>query len=94
MSYAVVRMTPQAQKQLARIPMHISRKLMAWIEMVQETGLEIVRRIPGLHDEPLKGNRQRQRSIRLNKAYRAIYTVEEGHSMVLIEIKEVSKHGY
>ena len=48
----------------------------------------------GFHDEPLKGKRQGQRSVRLNRAYRAIY-VERGTGAVeLIEVLEVNKHEY
>jgi proteic killer suppression protein len=52
-----------------------------------------MRKRPGFHDEPLKGKRQGQRSIRLNKAYRAIYEVDpqEPH---FIEVVEVNKHEY
>ena len=54
--------------------------------------------MPGYHDEPLRGNRQGQRSIRLNIVYRAIYiistdeTAKEVIQFVLVE--EVNKHGY
>ena len=33
--------------------------------------------VPGYHDEPLKGHRAGQRSIRLSRAYRAIYEIKE-----------------
>jgi len=45
---------------------------MAWIEAVEEDGLEATRRVPGFHDEPLKGPRRGQRSIRLSRQWRAI----------------------
>jgi proteic killer suppression protein len=47
-----------------------------------------VRKIKGFHDEPLKGNRKRQRSIRLSKAYRAIYVVGDDHQMDIVEVIE------
>jgi hypothetical protein len=34
-----------------------------WVDDVEERGLEEVRKIPGWHDEPLKGERKGQRSI-------------------------------
>ena len=40
-------------------------------------GLRETRKIKGYHDEPLQGDRKGQRSIRLNKAYRAFYIVKE-----------------
>lgn len=51
-----------AGKQLLGVPKHIARKLDAWVELVSEDGLSEARRIPGLHDEPLKGKRTGQRS--------------------------------
>ncbi len=47
----------RAQKQLARMPTRIAVKLMAWVEAVTADGLEEVRKIPGYHDESLKGDR-------------------------------------
>jgi proteic killer suppression protein len=47
----------------------------------------------GYHDEPLKGARAGQRSIRLSRAYRAIYEVKGGTAK-FVSIEEVSKHDY
>lgn len=78
---------------VAKMPPQIGRKLAFWIEAVAHEGLEEVRKIPGYHDEPLRGDRAGQRSIRLNKAYRAIYIEVEGEPIV-VEIIDVSKHKY
>jgi len=48
----------------------------------------------GFHDEPLKGDRKKQRSIRLNKAYRAFYITDEDGKIHFIEVIEVNKHDY
>lgn len=61
--------------------------------MIEDQGLEEVRKVPGYHDEPLKGDREGQRSIRLNKAWRAIYTIH-GTQIKFVFIEEVSKHDY
>ncbi len=82
-----------ATKRLRRVPQFIAIKLAAWIEAVEVEGLESVRRIPGFHDEPLHGTRRGQRSIRLSKAYRAIYVIV-GASPTLVRIEEVHKHDY
>ena len=62
------------------------------------SGLETVRAIPGYHDEALKGKRTGQRSVRLNIAWRAIYTIEKDESgeeiVRLVTVVEVSKHEY
>ena len=76
------------------LPKFIIRKLLAWIQDVEVQGLQSVRKIPGYHDEPLKGQRKGQRSIRLNQAYRAIYEIKNDGSIEFIEILEVNKHEY
>jgi len=50
--------------------------------------------LPGYHDEPLKGDRRGQRSVRLNRAYRVIYEENDQGDIVVILVLEVSKHGY
>jgi para-nitrobenzyl esterase len=51
------------------------------------------RKVPGYHDEPLKGDRAGQRSIRLSRAYRAIYEIRGGTAK-FVSIEEVNKHDY
>lgn len=81
------------RKQLRSVPRHVAIKLGAWVADVADRGLEEVRKVPGFHDEPLKGSRAGQRSIRLSRAYRAIYVINnDGAEFVSVE--EVSKHGY
>ena len=62
----------RARKQLKKVPRHVIENLIAWVDDVEDRGLEEVRKISGYHDEPLHGSRSGQRSIRLSKAYRAI----------------------
>lgn len=81
-----------AKKQLKKVPVYVAEKLAAWVQAVEKQGLEEVRKLPGYHDEPLKGKRAGQRSIRLSKAYRAIYKIVNGG--VEVEVLEVSKHDY
>ena len=82
----------QARKDLKRLPEHVFRKFEFWVKQVIIDGLASVRKIPGFHDEPLKGDRRGQRSIRLSKAYRAIYIeIEEG---LEVWVEEINKHEY
>jgi len=87
-------MADRLAKDLQRVPAWIESKLLAWMKAVRLQGLEVVRRIPGYHDEPLKGLREGQRSIRLNRSYRAIYEVTDQETIRIVEIKEVTKHDY
>lgn len=81
-----------AEKQLKKIPLNIKEALRYWVEAVQAQGIREVRKLPGYHDEPLRGERNGQRSVRLNKAYRAIYM--ETDAGIEITVIEVSKHEY
>lgn len=83
-----------AQRDLQKVPHYIAIKLYEWIEAVAHDGLLEVRKVPGFHDEPLKGKRKGQRSIRLSKSYRAIYEMGRDGSMQIVEIVEVNKHDY
>lgn len=76
------------------MPVYISSKLQTWIDDVGHHGLQAVRKIPGYHDETLKGKRAGQRSIRLSRSYRAIYTIEKNGAITFVEILEVNKHDY
>jgi len=80
-------------KDLKSMPGYIVDKLETWIDSVERDRLEQVRKIPGYHDEPLKGDRKGQRSIRLSKSYRAIYVIVK-EKIEFVRIEEVSKHEY
>lgn len=82
------------KKDLYKIPFYILAKLYRWAESVENDGIEEVRKIPGFHDEPLKGSRHGYRSIRLNRSYRAIYSEHSTGQMTIIRIEEVNKHEY
>ena len=81
-------------KELKKLPQHVLDKLLAWVLSVEKDGIEQVRMRPGYHDEPLRGRRSGQRSIRLNKAYRAIYRIGRDGDVELVEVIEAHKHRY
>jgi proteic killer suppression protein len=89
-----VELSKLARKQLKKMPRHIVENLASWVDDVETQGLEEVRKIPGYHDEPLQGDRKGQRSIRLSRAYRAIYIIQDNGEVECISIEEVSKHEY
>ncbi|GAC1341968.1 MAG: hypothetical protein NVSMB23_14190 [Myxococcales bacterium] len=89
-----VLITARAKKDLRVVPGHVLDKFTAWVQSVEAVGLEEVRKVPGFHDEPLKGDRKGQRSIRLNRAYRAIYVVSKGSVAEFVSVEEVNKHDY
>ena len=81
------------QKQLRKADARVRTKLLSWVAAVEKSGLEVVRAIPGYHDEPLSGQRKGQRSVRLNKHWRAIYVVE-GNEVRVALVVEVIPHSY
>ena len=84
----------RVDKQLTKLPTHICEHFIAWIDKVIKIGIAETRLSPGLHDEPLKGQRFGQRSVRLNKAYRAIYIENESGTIRIVKVLEVNKHEY
>ncbi|AOU50687.1 TPA: hypothetical protein U0T06_003124 [Legionella pneumophila] len=94
MDIFTVVVSKKAKDNLRTVPVHIARKVGTWIDSVAHDGLLAVRKIPGFHDEPLKGDRKGQRSIRLSKAYRAIYVIGNSGNIEIAEIIEVHKHDY
>lgn len=84
----------KVEKQLKKLPHFVVFKLLTWAKSVETKGVREIRKIPGYHDEPLKGERFGQRSIRLSKGYRAIYTEMTDGEINLIAIEEVNKHEY
>lgn len=88
-----VLISKRAAKQLRKIPNHIRVNLLIWVTSVETDGLSEVRKVPGYHDEPLKGDRAGQRSIRLSAAYRAIYEIKQA-TIEFVSVEEVSKHNY
>jgi proteic killer suppression protein len=86
-------LSKKAVKDIKKVPLYIKIKLDEWTQAVSLLGLEEVRKNSGYHDEPLKGDRFGQRSIRLNKAYRAIYIIKKEYAEFIL-IEEVNKHDY
>ena len=90
----VVELSRPVLKQIRRVPRHVVDKLLGWVRLVEQQGLESARRIPGFHDEPLHGRRAGQGSVRLSKAYRALYRIDDRGAVEVVVVEEVSKHGY
>lgn len=87
-------MASRASKQLEKLPAHIKTKFEYWCDLIRFVGILEARKYRGFHDEPLKGKRQGQRSVRLSKAYRVIYIEQEDALNLEIDVLEVNKHEY
>lgn len=89
-----VQITKHALKDLKSTPLYIQEKFRAWVVAVNKSGLDETKKRPGWHDEPLLGRRKGQRSIRLNKQWRAIYVIRDNGIIEFIEVTEVMPHEY
>lgn len=90
-----VKLTKKVEEKLSSLPKPVVFKLLHWVETVKFSGLRETRKIPGFHDEPIKGKkREGQRSIRLSKAYRAFYEIDKTGAVHFVEVIEVNKHVY
>ena len=89
-----VKFDSSLKKQLRKLPKHIYEKLLSWARAVRKKGIHEVRKSKGFHDEPLKGKRLGQRSVRLSLHYRAIYRETKDGICLMIIVEEVHKHDY
>ncbi len=83
-----------ARKQLSKIPRLIKENFLEWVDRINKMGIQETRKNKGYHDEPLKGTRQGQRSVRLNRGYRAIYIQRSLGEYKILEVLEINKHRY
>lgn len=84
----------KVEQKLDSLPPHILTKFRGWIKFIELYGIQEARLIKSFHDEPLKGNLQGQRSVRLNRSYRAIYVELVNEEIKVIQVIEVHKHDY
>lgn len=77
-----------------KIPVHILERLFVWVDLVRTQSLEETRKRHAFHDEPLKGDRAGQRSIRLGPHWRAIYVLRSDGVVEFVELQEVIPHAY
>lgn len=89
-----IQITKNALRDLKKVPKYLQEKFSAWVIAVNHVGLEETRKRPGWHDEPLLGHRKGQRSIRLNKQWRAIYIIKENQTIEFVEVMEITPHEY
>lgn len=93
LSYVVI-LTKSVTRILPTVPKGVLLRFTEWVISVESHGMIATRRISGFHDEPLKGIWLRQRSVRLNRSYRAIYRELQKETRIEIVVEEVTKHDY
>lgn len=83
----------RVERQLENLPKFIGDKFFGWVCEVERVGLQQVRKVPGYHDEPLKGVLNGLRSIRLSRSYRAYYRIMNDHAK-FVKVERIDKHEY
>jgi len=91
---SIVTVSKFAEKQIRRLPKYIKEHFLVWAHAVEEEGIRRVRVLPGYHDEPLRGDRVGQRSVRLTRAYRVIYEESDRGDLIVVAVLEVTHHEY
>ncbi|MES2616052.1 MAG: type II toxin-antitoxin system RelE/ParE family toxin [Bdellovibrionota bacterium] len=85
----------KVEKQLKNIPDYIEDAFHEWVLSVETIGMEATRKLTGYNDEQLKPPYKKgERSVRLNKAYRAIYREKKNGKIQIASVFEVNKHDY
>ncbi len=77
---------------LSKLPLEVLKRYEKWKDIVRISGPQGLRAIKGFHDEALKGERQGQRSSRLNQQYRVIYEVSAKE--ILVYVLDLTAHDY
>ena len=78
-------------KTCGKLPPQVPKKYEIWKDIVFRHGPEKLKD-SGSNDEKLRGEREGQRSSRLNIQYRVIYSVEE--AVVTVRVLEITPHEY
>ena len=80
------------KKEIDKLPVQCKKKYAVFRHVSEFSGLHGLSKYPGFKLEMLKGTLRGAYSIRLNIAYRVLFSVNEEHKV--IQIMEISKHEY
>jgi plasmid maintenance system killer protein len=79
-------------KTCGKLPPQVRKKYEIWKDIVFRHGPGKLKEFPGFGDEKLKGEREGQRSSRLNIQYRVVYSTEE--AVATVRVLEITPHKY
>ena len=79
-------------RSISKLPIQVIKKYELWKDLVFRHGPEKLKEFPGFHDEKLRGERQNQRSSRLNDQFRVIYEIEK--ETISVNVIELTPHKY
>ena len=82
----------KSNKVVEKLPLQVVKKYEIWKSIVFRHGPDKLKEFPGFHDEKLKGDREGQRSSRLNIQYRIGYSIEK--EVVMVYVIDINPHKY
>jgi plasmid maintenance system killer protein len=88
----LIREHHKLNKVVEKLPLQVVKKYELWKSIVFRHGPDKLKEFPGFHDEKLKGDREGQRSSRLNIHYRVIYTIDK--EVVSVYVIDITPHKY
>lgn len=83
---------PRTRKSIKRLPFEILKRYEKWKKVIELSGPQSLRILPGLADEALMGEWFGYRSSRLNIKYRVIYRVDNKN--IIVEVFDINAHDY
>ena len=87
-----IREHKKLEKIITKLPAQVVKKYELWKDIIFRHGPKKLKEFPRFHDEKLTGDRNGQRSSRLNLQYRVIYEVDK--DIVTIYVIEITAHDY
>ena len=88
-----VKISNPAKKEIAKLTQELRDSFQVWVVSVTELGLAEGSKPAGYNLEKLSGNRKGQRSVRLSKGYRVIFTYSKGE-IHIVTVLDVNNHKY
>lgn len=88
----LIKQSKKSMKQLKKVPKEIREEFEVWRKVIELSGPQALRKIPGYRDHSLQGEWKGARSSSLNIKWRVIYYVQKKEVMILV--MEVNAHEY
>jgi addiction module RelE/StbE family toxin len=80
------------RKKMRKLPKPVREKYLKWVDVIEQSGPEQLKKLTGLHDESLSGQLKGHRSSRLGLQYRVIYQIQS--DLVLVLFIDINAHDY
>ena len=83
-------LSKKARKFLGKTQPQITSVFQAWVQVVEEKGIEYAQKVPRFKDHQLIGRRKGERAIKLDRSTRVIYKIEASNlNKYFVHIKDI-----